>query len=141
MLRGRIETTECLFGIADRNQRAGCGSRLFFDSACLFGRAILPKKGRTSASISKAWPMIAATTKARKMPVKATEKRVVMSVSHNPQVPCFLGRGDVSLGSAAPRFCGSDKIQRLQGAAMNFGVSDTMYLDARYAAPWLTPER
>jgi hypothetical protein len=72
---------------------------LFFANGRLFAWATLPKKGRTSASITKAWPTIMATRKARNIAPKVSEKSVVMSTSTNPQSPIFFGVGKLPLGS------------------------------------------
>src|SRR5215212_10101056 len=91
--------TNRLLGIADGDQ-AGRARRLLVAGAGLLGSATLPKKGRTSASISRAWPAIAATAKAKKSAVKPNEKKsVVIATSTNSQSPIFVGVGKLPLGS------------------------------------------
>ena len=81
--------SDCLLGIANGDQ-AGRARRLLAAGAGLLGSAALAKKGRTSASISRTWPAIAATMKAMKSALKESEKSVVMSTSTNSKAPYSL---------------------------------------------------
>src|SRR3954470_2280441 len=90
--------TNRLLGNADGDQ-AGRARKLLVTGAGLLGSATLPKKGRTSASISRAWPAIAATAKAKKSAVKPNEKSVVTATSTNSPSPIFVGVGKLPLGS------------------------------------------